>query len=62
MKCCRKTRRRKINDFKEYIGTLKAQGESAKVAALVQFVSSRMDDKFYEAYDQIKDLLAEDNE
>lgn len=62
MKCCRKTRRRKINDFKEYIGTLKAQGKSAKVADLVLFVSSRMDDKFYEAYGQIKDLLAEDNE
>lgn len=51
-----------FNDFKEYIGTLKAQGKSAKVADLVQFVSSRMDDKFYEAYRQIKDLLAEDNE
>lgn len=51
-----------FNDFKEYIGTLKAQGKSAKVADLVLFVSSRMDDKFYEAYGQIKDLLAEDNE
>ena len=51
-----------FNDFKEYIGTLKAQGKSAKVADLVQFVSSRMDDKFYEAYGQIKDLLAGDNE
>lgn len=51
-----------FNDFKDYITTLKAQGKSAKVSDLVQFVSSRMDDKFYEAYGQIKDLLAEENE